>query len=101
MVILLSVVIGKLFDTKLFLACIVLFIVSFCINFGNVKSQLDSSDFSDMIETIKENGDDDIAFLHLHEWSLGIMMYYFPDAEHYVCDDTWCVLNTLDVFLLK
>lgn len=51
-----------------------------------------------MIETIKENGDDDIAFLHLHEWSLGIMMYYFPDAEHYVCDDTWCVLNTLDVF---
>ncbi|WP_287605912.1 hypothetical protein [Ruminococcus sp.] len=26
------------------------------------------------------------------------MMYYFPDAEHYVCDDTWCVLNTLDVF---
>lgn len=98
MVILLSVVIGKLFDTKLFLACIVLFIVSFCINFGNVKSQLDSSDFSDMIETIKENGDDDIAFLHLHEWSLGIMMYYFPDAEHYVCDDTWCVLNTLDVF---
>ncbi|WP_419579314.1 hypothetical protein, partial [Ruminococcus sp.] len=98
MVILLSVVISKLFDTKLFLACIVLFIVSFCINFGNVKSQLDSSDFSDMIETIKENGDDDIAFLHLHEWSLGIMMYYFPDAEHYVCDDTWCVLNTLDVF---
>lgn len=36
--------------------------------------------------------------MHIHEWSLGIMMYYFPDAEHYVCDDTWCVLNTLDVF---
>ncbi len=98
MVILLSVILGKLLDLRLFLVVVLLFFVSFFINCSNVKNELDSSNFSQMIETIKENGGDDIAFMHIHEWSLGIMMYYFPDAEHYVCDDTWCVLNTLDVF---
>jgi len=73
------------------------------LNFGicsvNLKNSLDKSEFIDMIEYIKdENPDGDIAFMHSHEWTLGIMMYYFPDARHYIANDTWCVLNTYDVF---
>ena len=53
----------------------------------------------EMVEEIrKAHPDGDISFLHQHEWSLGIMMYYFPDAKHYIYDDTWTVLTDLSVF---
>lgn len=65
----------------------------------NLGTQLQNSDFHKMIAQIEEDHPDgDIAFLHSHEWTLGIMMYYFPEARHYVFEDTWCVLNTYDVF---
>lgn len=73
--------------------------VNFGISTVNLKTELDNSTFLDMVAQIKsDHPDGDIAFLHSHEWTLGIMMYYFPEAEHYVFDDTWCVLNTYDVF---
>ncbi len=73
--------------------------VNFGISTFNMKSSLESSRFTEMIEYIsEENPDGNIAFLHSHEWTLGIMMYYFPEAHHYIADDTWCVLNTYDVF---
>lgn len=73
--------------------------LSFGICTFNLKSSLDSSEFLDMIGYIEsESADGNIAFLHTHEWTLGIMMYYFPDASHYIADETWCVLNTYDVF---
>lgn len=72
---------------------------SFAISTVNLKAELDNSTFLDMVEQIKsDHPDGDIAFLHSHEWTLGIMMYYFPEAKHYVFDETWCVLNTYDVF---
>lgn len=77
--------------------------VIMAVNFGiasvNLKNELNDSDFLDMISKIEaDHPDGDIAFLHSHEWTLGIMMYYFPEARHYVFEDTWCVLNTYDVF---
>ncbi|MDE5884630.1 MAG: glycosyltransferase family 39 protein [Oscillospiraceae bacterium] len=52
-----------------------------------------------MVQDIwKAHPDGDIAFLHTHEWTLGIMMYFFPDAKHYIYDDTWTVLTDLSVF---
>ncbi|MCM1330510.1 MAG: glycosyltransferase family 39 protein [Ruminococcus sp.] len=73
--------------------------VSFAVCTVNLKNSLDNSEFLDMVKYIEtENPDGDIAFLHTHEWTLGIMMYYFPNASHYIADDTWCVLNTYDVF---
>lgn len=76
-----------------------LFAVNFFLGAFNLKKQLDESDFIEMTEYISaENPDGDIAFLHPHEWTLGIMMYYFPGARHYIFDNTWCVLNTYDVF---
>lgn len=72
---------------------------NFCLSTFNLKRDLENSAFLDMIEYIEgENSEGETAFLHAHEWTLGIMMYYFPDAKHYISDDTWCVLNTLDVF---
>ena len=38
------------------------------------------------------------VFLHYHEWTIGIMSYYFPDSLHLICDDTFTVLRTYDVF---
>lgn len=76
--------------------------VSFSLSTANLKTDLDNSTFLDMVEQIRsDHPDGDIAFLHSHEWTLGIMMYYFPEAEHYVFDETWCVLNTYDVFPAK
>ncbi|MBD5384673.1 MAG: glycosyltransferase family 39 protein [Ruminococcaceae bacterium] len=73
--------------------------VNFGISTWNLKVSLEESKFLDMVEYIEtENPDGEIAFLHAHEWTLGIMMYYFPNAKHYIADDTWCVLNTYDVF---
>lgn len=92
----LTVKLGK----KIGIVIMSLFIaVSFSISTVNLKTDLDNSTFLDMIEQIRsDHPDGNIAFLHSHEWTLGIMMYYFPEAEHYVSDETWCVLNTYDVF---
>lgn len=92
----LAAFVGKFADKKTYAAFAAIIIACFCVNLFNEKKELDESDFAEMIETISKN--EDAAFLHIHEWSMGIMTYYFPNADHYVCDDTWCVLNTLDVF---
>ncbi len=68
--------------------------VNFTVTALHWKSELDNSDFLDMVDMIREdNPDGDIAFIHAHEWSMGIMLYYFPEARHYIADDTWCVLT--------
>lgn len=72
--------------------------VNLILTVNNTVTSLDESNFGEMISFIESDSDDSPAFLHSHEWSLGIMMYYFPDAKHYIYDDTWCVLNTYDVF---
>ncbi len=42
--------------------------------------------------------DGNMSFVHYHEWSIGIMMYFFPDASHYLCSDTFTVLTDMSVF---
>ena len=39
-----------------------------------------------------------LVFLHDHEYSMGIFSYYFPDAGHYIYDDTYTVIRDFDVF---
>ena len=51
-----------------------------------------------LVNEIKNRSGDDIAFVHSHEWSLGVMMYYFPNARHYFTDESFTVLTTFDVF---
>lgn len=66
----------------------------------NICSELENATFPEMIEYIRNSAEneEDIAFIHEHEWTLGIMMYYFPQAKHYIVDETWCVLTTYDAF---
>ena len=52
-----------------------------------------------IIETIeRDDPDGKICFIHSHEWTLGVMSYYYPEAKHFVFDDTWTVLNDMSVF---
>ena len=63
-------------------------------------NNLKKSDFLNMIETLREeeaeNGE--LSFVHAHEWSMGVMMYYFPEAKHYTSDDTWCVVVDYSIY---
>lgn len=66
---------------------------------SNFAVQIETATADKMIETINsENPDGDIVFLHLHEFELGTFSYYFPEAKHYVADETYTVLRTYDVF---
>ncbi len=77
----------------------VLFVVNAGIARWNMAEKLKKSDFLEMIAVIREaHPDGEIAFLHPHEASLGVMAYYFPQADHYIFDETWAVLTTYDVF---
>ncbi|WP_294450121.1 glycosyltransferase family 39 protein [uncultured Ruminococcus sp.] len=60
---------------------------------------MNESDIDQIVDDINEqNPNGNVAFLHLHEWTIGEMTYYFPNATHYVCDQTFTVLSTYDVF---
>lgn len=98
-VILMAVLISKC-SGKIMLSLISAAIV---INAGtavyNRYEAVSEADFGEMTELIAEqSAQGQPAFVHSHEWTLGMMMYYFPQARHYVADDTWCVLNSYDVF---
>lgn len=77
----------------------VLVAVSFSLHSVSLSNELETADFPEMVEYIRNSApENEISFIHTHEWSLGIMMYYFPEANHYIFDETWCVLTTYDVF---
>lgn len=76
-----------------------LILTNYTINLMQLKQAIDIADIKEMVEEIhSREADGDISFVHLHEHSLGIMYYYFPEATHYVCDETFTVLGTYDVF---
>ncbi|MBR1797441.1 MAG: glycosyltransferase family 39 protein [Clostridiales bacterium] len=52
----------------------------------------------DMLADLQLASEGDISFIHFHENAFGLSAYYFPDAHHYVTDDTFTVLNNYDVF---
>lgn len=69
------------------------------LNLYSVRDALNQSDFAEIKEDISaRTPEDQICFLHTHEWTLGMLGYYFPNATHYVCDETFTVLRTYDVF---
>ncbi len=75
-------------------------------NFGNIYhillNKMPLSQGRQMVDDIRAaNPDGDITFVHIHEWSVGTMTYFFPDATHYIYQDTWTVLNDLSVFPAK
>lgn len=70
-----------------------------CINIASIEKKVKETDRTAMVSTLTELcTDGKISFLHTNEITLGLMSYYFPDADHYVCSDTFTVLKTYDVF---
>ena len=59
---------------------------------------IDNSDRDRMIAEITAMSDGKPAFIDFYEESLGVTTFYFPDAVHYVTDDTFSVLPNFDVF---
>ncbi len=79
--------------------CIAALIINTVSIHADIRSSFKNTGAPKMVEAIKnDNPDGNICFLHSHEWSIGIMSYFFPDAKHYVYDDTWTVLNDMSVF---
>lgn len=68
--------------------------INFGVTISSWYNKLETSDFLSMIEMIREDEQEKgtLSFVHAHEWSIGLMMYYFPEANHYTADETWCVL---------
>lgn len=65
----------------------------------SIIDDIEKQDMSYAIDKIKEeNPDGDVIFLDLHEFAIGMFSYYFPESTHYVCDYTFTVLRTFDVF---
>ena len=94
----LAALIGN-FENKILCLIFALFLtVNNIINILFIKNDADNSNMTEIVYDIKQHsGDEKICFLHFHEYSLGIMSYYFPNATHYVCDETFTVLRDLDV----
>lgn len=76
----------------------VLILANHTMNIAQLRQAVDSANIKEMVEKIHSDSDGNISFVHFHEHSLGIMYYYFPEATHYVCDKTFTVLGTYDVF---
>lgn len=98
-IVLMSAILGRLGSR---ICNILLALVLVICHFDNVNTTFKTVDWAlkkNLVAEITEfSGGEKIAFLHTHEWSLGIMSYYFPNATHYVYDDMFTVLGTFDVF---
>ncbi|MCM1330511.1 MAG: glycosyltransferase family 39 protein [Ruminococcus sp.] len=69
------------------------------VNIAFTKNEVDNSSLPQIVSDIEQrSAGEDICFLHFHEYSLGIMSYYFPDATNYICDETFTVQRDFDVF---
>lgn len=96
-IVLLSAIMGQ-FGNKIYNLIFSLMLAALnIINIQLVKNDLSNSNFHNIMY-IADNYEDELCFLHLHEWSLGTLSYYFPEATHYVCDETFTVLRSFDVF---
>ena len=74
-------------------------VISSTYDIYDLTDELRTSNIFDIVSDMEQiESDDEIVFLHLHEWSVGTMAYYFPNAKHYICDRTFTVLQTYDVF---
>lgn len=98
-IVILSAIIGNLGDKACCAIFSVLMVVNHIMNIAYVNEKIKNADMTEIVEEVnKRNPDGNVCFVHFHEHSLGIMCYYFPEADHYVCDETFTVLRTYDVF---
>ncbi|WP_455529734.1 hypothetical protein [Ruminococcus sp.] len=98
-IIFLSIVFTKIEKRIVPILCIAALIANTAVIRIDARASIQTAGFPELVDRIEEeNPDGNICFLHSHEFSLGIMSYFFPNATHYVYDGTWTVLNDLSVF---
>ncbi|MBD5384674.1 MAG: glycosyltransferase family 39 protein [Ruminococcaceae bacterium] len=98
-IVVLAALIGNLGNRYICLVFALILTGNNIINILSVKNDRDASNMSQIVSDVRQRSEnEEIRFLHLHEYSLGIMSYYFPEATHYVCDETFTVLRDFDVF---
>lgn len=98
-IMILSAILGRIGNKACCAAFAVIMLTNHAFNAAYLKQGLDVANMTEIVEDVqRRNPDGNISFLHLHEYSLGVMSYYFPDATHYVCNETFTVTRTFDVF---
>ncbi len=96
---LMALPIAKLKNRIISIVFCLLMLVNFSGSYISLLQKAENCEGKQMVEDIQQaHPDGNISFLHMHEWTIGIMMYFFPDADHYICDETWTVLTDLSVF---
>lgn len=101
-IVLLAALLGQFCDRIYTLIFSLMLAALSVINVHLIKEDLSKSNFNDIRTYIVENCEEgQLCFLHIHEWSLGSMSYFFPEATHFVCDETFTVLRSFDVFPAK
>ena len=81
-------------------AVILAAMMAFTLVFNTIAERniINRSDRERMIAEINSMTEGKPRFLDLYEETLGVTTFYFPDATHYVTDDTFSVLPNFDVF---
>lgn len=98
-IITLSLLISLFNSRAVTVTCVLGILLNGYLNYSHIADKTENATSHIMAERLNnENSGKEISFLHLHEVELGIMSYMFPEAKHYVADETYTVLRTYDVF---
>ena len=82
----------------LFLLLLLFLIYPFFDNYIEEFSKTNDMETKNMIQNIEENSSDQKIFLHIGEFSLGEMEYYFPDSEHYYYENIPIYVTVPEIF---
>lgn len=96
-----AVIVSVAFDKK----TVMIILSSLCavnciLNCIHMYKLRDNDSYEKMVADFKAIAPtEDLVFLHDHEYSMGIYSYYFPEASHFIYDDTYTVIRNFDVFI--
>ena len=95
-----AVIVSMAFDRKIVLLLLSALCAFNCImNCIHMYKLKDDNNYEKMVADFNAAAPaEGLVFLHDHEYSMGIFSYYFPDAGHYIHDDTYTVIRDFDVF---
>lgn len=73
-------------------------VVNFIFTTKNYSSYVNDCNDLSKIQAIKDEYGENIAFVHMYEWTVGFMEYYFPNSRHYITNETHTIITTYDVY---
>lgn len=98
-IVVLSAVFGKLGNKICCRIYMALLLFNHFLNVISYKQSVDNFTMDQIVSDVESRCvNEDICFLHTHEYSLGLMSYYFPNAKHFIYSGTFTVLRDFSVF---